>query len=68
MTSLGKTFLALDPATGEIDTIMIRAVVDTNVLVAGLRSITGASHELLARLRARRLGAGPQQHGARRVP
>ncbi|MGA2662984.1 MAG: PIN domain-containing protein [Verrucomicrobiota bacterium] len=31
---------------------MIRAVVDTNVLVAGLRSITGASHELLARLRA----------------
>jgi predicted nucleic acid-binding protein len=31
---------------------MIRAVMDTNVLVAGLRSSTGASHELLARLRA----------------
>jgi predicted nucleic acid-binding protein len=31
---------------------MIRAVMDTNVLVAGLRSPDGASHELLARLRA----------------
>jgi len=31
---------------------MIRAVMDTNVLVAGLRSPKGASHELLARLRA----------------
>ncbi len=31
---------------------MIRAVMDTNVLVAGLRSPSGASHELLARLRA----------------
>ena len=33
--------------------MMIRAVMDTNVLVAGLRSRGGASHELLARLRAR---------------
>ena len=31
---------------------MIRAVMDTNVVVAGLRSTSGASHELLARLRA----------------
>jgi predicted nucleic acid-binding protein len=31
---------------------MIRAVMDTNVLVAGLRSPFGASHEFLARLRA----------------
>jgi putative PIN family toxin of toxin-antitoxin system len=31
---------------------MIRAVMDTNVLVAGLRSSSGASHELLVRLRA----------------
>ena len=31
---------------------MIRAVMDTNVLVAGLRSPNGASHELLVRLRA----------------
>jgi predicted nucleic acid-binding protein len=30
---------------------MLRAVMDTNVLVAGLRSLNGASHELLARLR-----------------
>jgi putative PIN family toxin of toxin-antitoxin system len=30
---------------------MIRAVVDTNVLVSGLRSPDGASHELLVRLR-----------------
>jgi predicted nucleic acid-binding protein len=30
---------------------MTRAVMDTNVLVAGLRSPSGASHELLARLR-----------------
>ncbi len=33
---------------------MIRAVMDTNVLVAGLRSPSGASHELLAQLRAGR--------------
>jgi predicted nucleic acid-binding protein len=32
--------------------LMIRAVMDTNVVVAGLRSPSGASHELLARLRA----------------
>ena len=32
---------------------MIRAVMDTNVVVAGMRSPSGASHELLARLRAR---------------
>ncbi len=31
---------------------MIRAVMDTNVLVSGLRSPDGASHGLLARLRA----------------
>ena len=31
---------------------MIRAVMDTNILVAGLRSNTGASNEVLARLRA----------------
>jgi len=31
---------------------MIRAVMDTNILVAGLRSSSGASHEWLARLRA----------------
>jgi predicted nucleic acid-binding protein len=31
---------------------MIRATLDTNVLVAGLRSPNGASHELLERLRA----------------
>jgi len=31
---------------------MLRAVLDTNVLVAGFRSRRGASHELLARLRA----------------
>ena len=30
---------------------MLRAVMDTNVLVAGLRSSTGASHELLRQLR-----------------
>ena len=30
---------------------MIRAVMDTNVLVAGLRSPSGASHEMPARLR-----------------
>ena len=30
---------------------MIRAVMDTNVLVAGLRSLNGASYELLARLK-----------------
>ena len=33
--------------------MMIRAVMDTNVLVSGLRSRSGASHQLLARLRAR---------------
>ncbi len=33
---------------------MLRAVMDTNVLVAGLRSRSGASHELLRLLRQRR--------------
>jgi len=33
---------------------MIRAVMDTNVLIAGLRSPNGASRELLVRLRAGR--------------
>jgi predicted nucleic acid-binding protein len=31
---------------------MLRAVMDTSVLVAGLRSRSGASHELLQQLRA----------------
>lgn len=35
----------------------MRVVLDTNVVVAGLRSRRGASHELLRRLSARRLEA-----------
>ena len=53
----GRVRGALDGRSGITHNTVVRVVLDTNVIVAGLRSNRGASHELLRRLRDGRIEA-----------